>query len=1340
MSIPNSTLPILSTNNPIVTSIGSTQADANMLLYGSNNPLTGYSIGVNNSGLYIIGKNTPTQVTVGSNAIHQYTQNTLNIIGNINATNIYNNGNLIVDSNKNFYVPININTITTTNQIVNPNVVLLGRNFGIYRNRILNGAMNIDSLNTSTYPVVLNSRNTITSIESSSLISVIGYSSTLQQPITVNTLDNWQMIGNTNSASLVATQVPLNTTDIATTGGKFTNAVSLSTLPVNGLISYLPFNNSLNDSLGYLTVDSSSNIKYSTSNVAVGNFSLDLSSNIAGSSRTNTSVSYTLPNTLGGIGLPLTFSFWAYNTSNSTTNQTYFSFVNNAARTSGLSFDLLNNALYINNLSIGVIGQTTQTSAYISTSTSILNTRSTFTSVISTTQTSILGWNHFGIVLDYNTQPIVYYNGVNVAMVPTNANTSSTLPAYGNILTSNYALTNILRIGTNGAFTQPNSMYIDDYRMYNRALTQTEINILANNTGIFQIPTFPTPGAPAGAERIYRFESNLNEAFGGTALTAIGNVSYVPGIVNNNALYIPNEANVGANTKGVNYVQTTAYNLAASSNITISFWFNQSYLTFNAATYSEIWEFGLNANGAEYMFLYTKNSQLVASVAGGTYYYTSPYTINYNTWYHVVVEYVSGNSLNIYVNGMFWNSVSTPNTSSSWTSVILRIGESTVTTLARAFAGYVDDFRIYSRILSASEIAGLYYGSLNTPYTLYNQPIPGYNLSDWGWGTPNAQTVNLSAWLENISTSSQSFTLSLNNATNMLLYLPFENSIADATDQYSVVTKNWTPTYVTDRVVGNYAIYFNNTSNLYATQYLDLPVQQFSFNAPISLSFWFNYRVVPSATYVSTLFTYGGNYNAANPFTININRISSGSNVLSINYNIKNANNVTSQYGSNIIGSISTNTWYHLAVTYDSSTLISYINGQHVNDVDIIGQFTQLGNISTSIPIMRIGDNGNIASNTSTLYGGFNGYIDDFRIYGSVLTPAQITQIYNNNAFSTSISQYLLPRSILFNTPTINANSWCNINVSIPGDTTGYWNTSSTTGLNIGVCLGASSNYNYNVINTWTNNTVAYTANNTQIYGSSSNTFLGNPANSLYITGVQLEIGTQKTPYENKPPALENIINADNTVIGSGNGNLNIGSTTQVTQLLNVPITIPIAPPTGPYYGNISANNMNTFRNILINGNMNIAQRAVASAITSTTISTGSFNTYLIDKWYVSTSNITSGSAIYKYNTLNKSTDLPVNYGINNSLVCSNISTLASTSSYSHVYIGQNIEANLVNTLLWGSQYGVPLTLSFWTRTNLPIGSLVAVALRNNNATGLWYVYNTYYTVNVIVKEWQYVV
>ena len=89
------------------------------------------------------------------------------------------------------------------------------------------------------------------------------------------------------------------------------------------------------------------------------------------------------------------------------------------------------------------------------------------------------------------------------------------------------------------------------------------------------------------------------------------------------------------------------------------------------------------------------------------------------------------------------------------------------------------------------------------------------------------------------------------------------------------------------------------------------------------------------------------------------------------------------------VNSISTNVWQHVAVSYDASNTTNvptfYINGikQTLSTVQ-----SPVGSLSTTAVTWVIGNRTNQANT-------FDGYIDDFKVYDYVRTPAQIAYDYN---------------------------------------------------------------------------------------------------------------------------------------------------------------------------------------------------------------------------------------------------------------------------------------------------------------------------------------------------------
>ena len=89
---------------------------------------------------------------------------------------------------------------------------------------------------------------------------------------------------------------------------------------------------------------------------------------------------------------------------------------------------------------------------------------------------------------------------------------------------------------------------------------------------------------------------------------------------------------------------------------------------------------------------------------------------------------------------------------------------------------------------------------------------------------------------------------------------------------------------------------------------------------------------------------------------------------------------------------------------------------------------------------------------------------------------------------------------------TINAaNTWEKKTITVAGDTTGTWATNNTRGLQVMFCLGAGSSY-VGATGSWSSTYALGPTGQTNVLGTNGATF--------YITGVQLEKGTQATSFD----------------------------------------------------------------------------------------------------------------------------------------------------------------------------------------------------------------------------------
>ena len=107
--------------------------------------------------------------------------------------------------------------------------------------------------------------------------------------------------------------------------------------------------------------------------------------------------------------------------------------------------------------------------------------------------------------------------------------------------------------------------------------------------------------------------------------------------------------------------------------------------------------------------------------------------------------------------------------------------------------------------------------------------------------------------------------------------------------------------------------------------------------------------------------------------------------------------------------------------------------------------------------------------------------------------------------FGGAINNSAQNRSYPFSYSIPSANTWTTISVTIPGDTSGTWLT--TTGIGIQVSLGIG-------VGTTRSGTAGAWAGATYYSATGAVSVVGTSGATFYITGVQLEVGTKATPYE----------------------------------------------------------------------------------------------------------------------------------------------------------------------------------------------------------------------------------
>ena len=114
--------------------------------------------------------------------------------------------------------------------------------------------------------------------------------------------------------------------------------------------------------------------------------------------------------------------------------------------------------------------------------------------------------------------------------------------------------------------------------------------------------------------------------------------------------------------------------------------------------------------------------------------------------------------------------------------------------------------------------------------------------------------------------------------------------------------------------------------------------------------------------------------------------------------------------------------------------------------------------------------------------------------------------------FGGSLCNGALNRSYPFSYSISSANTWEQKTITVAGDTTGTWATDNTAGLNIRFGLGSGATFS-GTAGAWAAGNLVQPTSTVSVVGTNGATF--------YITGVQLEKGTQATAFDYRPYGTE---------------------------------------------------------------------------------------------------------------------------------------------------------------------------------------------------------------------------
>lgn len=472
---------------------------------------------------------------------------------------------------------------------------------------------------------------------------------------------------------------------------------------------------------------------------------------------------------------------------------------------------------------------------------------------------------------------------------------------------------------------------IDEVRVYNRALSSTEVTALYGQTRIMKLDK---PGPLADANLVFYLKMNESS---GDAVDASGNGLT---FTNNSSVGRANGKIFGAGSfSGGNYFsRADSAALSPTTAATWSFWFYKtSAYSGSSNMLTSKWSFN-STNGWGHR---TNGTEFEASLENYNYAgITSGLNLAANTWYHAVVVFNGagvGNSgrLKVYINGSEKTLTYTgtiPSTISDTTNAFEIGGWSNI---GYYFAGIIDEFGFWSRALTAAEVATLYNGGagLSHPFTTSTAKI--------------AQSRNTIA------------------PTNLVVWHSFDGpylNTTTSTDRGSSGNHGTLANGPTPKAgkVGQ-ALRFDGSDDRIVTMQnpsgLGYGAGDFSWFAWI-----YPERVNDSYEMIWAQGGSGIPYFAVRDDVLHVY--------------VGSTYETTSGY-------IAANTWQHVGVVRSSGTLTLYKNGVAYSSTS-----SQPGSISAP-------DYAYISSYGSGGAHAFKGVIDDLRIYNKALSTTEILALYN---------------------------------------------------------------------------------------------------------------------------------------------------------------------------------------------------------------------------------------------------------------------------------------------------------------------------------------------------------
>ena len=469
---------------------------------------------------------------------------------------------------------------------------------------------------------------------------------------------------------------------------------------------------------------------------------------------------------------------------------------------------------------------------------------------------------------------------------------------------------------------------IDDIRIFSRVLLESEIDALYTERGWSSLDQ--------GLVAYYPFNGNANDDSGnGYNGSENGDVA-----LSSDRNGLANEAYEFIDSNNSRISLGTAIDVANLSEVSVSAWvkLDQTSLPSGDGNHQTILGQGNSTGSASqypfWLWIPGGSSSLALSRNGTTYYSTASLTTN---WHQVVLTIDDTNLARFYVDGIEVDngSVAVPG-GALYNLAIGNLGDY-IDVKGNTFNGKIDDLRIYSRDLSATEVTELY--EIERPQI----------------------------------------------SQGLVAYYPFNGNANDESGNSNNGTENGGISLTMDRFGNSDAAYIFDGSDDFI---LTAANNVFDNHQVGSMSSWFKLNETTSSQIIVTYST-----DESNDSFYNI-RIQNSRLVVSLKYGGSLVPELTGTT------TIEPNKWYQIIVTSDNSNRVkAYINGQEETfTFDDRGSaangsewFADVSNVGSFNHFLSIGA---FRRQTQPYTNMANGIIDDLRLYDRTLSGSEVLALY----------------------------------------------------------------------------------------------------------------------------------------------------------------------------------------------------------------------------------------------------------------------------------------------------------------------------------------------------------